>query len=57
MRASVIIRHRQRLPGVLQTNVGHSKFGYRKIKKIIRSDINTLSGLLVEAVESEMVGF
>ena len=24
-----------RLPGVLQMNLGHSKFGYRKLKKFI----------------------
>ena len=29
-----------RLPGVLHTNVGHSKFGYRTLKKFIRSDIS-----------------
>ena len=29
-----------RLPGVLHTNVGHSKFGYRMLKKFIRSDIS-----------------
>ena len=30
------VRH----PGVLHTNVGHSKFGYRTFKKIIQSDIS-----------------
>ena len=43
-----------RFPGVLQlqcvTNVGNIKFGYRKFEKFRH-------GLLVEAVESEMLSF
>ena len=31
-----------RLPGVLHTNVGHSKFGYRTLTKFILSDIIVL---------------